>query len=86
VDRPQRPTAEPRDYGCGFVALFAGLVWVWIVAGTTWVLTREGVSVGLLFSVGVSLLFWYWVGMGAWRRTIWGRRQQPPRSRRVDDR
>jgi hypothetical protein len=70
TDEPE-PTG--RDYGCGLVAIAAALIGAFVVGRVTWTLAREGVSIGLLLSMAVSLLFWYWVGVGAWRRTIWSR-------------
>jgi hypothetical protein len=66
-----------RDYGCAAVAALAAVIVLFQVCGSVWVLTREGVSIGLLFSVATSLLFWFWVGLGAWRRTVWGHRPRP---------
>ncbi len=77
----QEEAAAPtgRDYGCGVVAACAAAIVLFQACGAVWVLTREGVSIGLLFSLATSLLFWSWVGVGAWRRTIWGHRPGPGR-------
>jgi hypothetical protein len=68
----EEPAPTGRDYGCGVVAAFSAAMALMVVCGSVWTLTREGVDVGLVFSIAVSLLFWYWIGVGAWRRTVWG--------------
>jgi hypothetical protein len=73
------PVPTGRDYGCGLVALASALIGAFVVCRATWLLARDGVSVGLLISIAVSLLFWYWVGVGAWRRTTWSRHRPTPR-------
>jgi hypothetical protein len=64
-----------RDYGCGLVALIAALLLVGSVVGAIVRLYADGLSLSLVFSLVVSLLFWYWIAMGAWRRTTWSSRQ-----------
>lgn len=66
-----RRAPSGRDYGCGIVALLAGLMFVATILGGVVALLLEGVSVGLLFGLLVNGLFWYWVAVGALRRTIW---------------
>jgi hypothetical protein len=73
MDGPEEPAPGPRDYGCGVVAGFAALMAVVAISNATWYFTTRGVSIGVLLGVGVNLVFWYWVGVGAWRRTIWSR-------------
>jgi hypothetical protein len=58
-----------RDRGCGLVALIAALLFVGSVVGAIIQLYADGLSFSLVFGLVVSLLFWYWIAMGAWRRT-----------------
>ena len=64
-----KPTV--RDYGCGLVAGLAGLMFVTSVIGGMLSLLNVGVWFGLLVGVGFNVLFWFWIAMGAWRRTTW---------------
>ena len=64
-----KPT--PRDYGCGVVAALAGLMFVASVLGGTLALLGGGLSFGLIVGVGFNVLFWFWIAVGAWRRTTW---------------
>lgn len=41
------------------------------VLGGTFSLVEVGVSFELIVGVGFNVLFWYWIAMGAWRRTSW---------------
>ncbi len=60
-----------RDYLWAVVAVvFAGLAVLNVVAFLYFLL---GGDFGALLPAPVSLLFTYWIGMGAWRRTVWGR-------------
>jgi hypothetical protein len=60
-----------RDYGCGLVATLAGLMFVASVIGGMLALLGAGVSFGLIVGVGFNVLFWFWIALGAWRRTMW---------------
>jgi hypothetical protein len=69
------PEVQPtvRDVGCGLVALIAALLLVGSVIGAIVQLYADGLSFSFAFGL-VSLLFWYWVAIGAWRRTTWSSR------------
>ena len=71
MDRELGAKPTRRDYGCGLVAALAGLVLVASVLGGTLALFSGGVSFGLIVGVGFNVLFWYWITLGAWRRTTW---------------
>ncbi len=44
------------------------------VVGAIVALYTDGMSFSLVFGAIFSLLFWYWIAMGAWRRTSWSSR------------
>jgi hypothetical protein len=69
---PAQPTG--RDYGCGLVAVFAAVMIAGPVVGAIAVLFTDGPSISLALRLGLIALFWYWIAMGAWRRTIWSSR------------
>jgi hypothetical protein len=60
-----------RDYGCGLVAVVGALMLLGCLVGGTVALLTDGVSAGSIVGVGFSVLFWFWIAMGAWRRTVW---------------
>jgi uncharacterized membrane protein len=63
------PNRDPR------VALLAALLLVGSVVGAIVELYADGLSLSLVFGLVVSLLFWYWIAMGAWRQTSWSSRR-----------
>lgn len=69
---PSRPTG--RDYGCGLVAALAVVMLTGSALGAIAALYTNGLSFSLIFGATFSLLFWYWIAMGAWRRTTWSSR------------
>jgi len=69
---PSQPTG--RDYGCGLVAVLAAVMLTGSAVGTIVALYSDGLSFSLIFGATFSLLFWYWIAMGAWRRTSWSSR------------
>lgn len=71
VDHGQGTRSTPRDYGCALVAAVAGVMFVSSVIGGTFALVGSGLSVGLIVGVGFAALFWFWIAVGAWRRTVW---------------
>jgi hypothetical protein len=68
-DLGTKPTV--RDYGCGLVAGLAGLMFVASVIGGMLSLLNVSASFGLIVGVGFNVLFWFWIAIGAWRRTTW---------------
>jgi hypothetical protein len=71
VERELGAKPTVRDYGCGLVAVLAGLMFVASVLGGTLALLDRGVSFGLIVGLGFQVLFWFWIALGAWRRTAW---------------
>jgi hypothetical protein len=71
VERELGAKPTLRDYGCGLVAALSGLMFVASVLGGALALLSDGVSFGLIVGVGFPLLFWFWIAVGAWRRTTW---------------
>ena len=71
VERELGAKPTVRDYGCGLVAVLAGLMFVAAVLGGTLALVASGPSFGLIVGVGFQVLFWFWIALGAWRRTTW---------------
>lgn len=41
-------------------------------------LLDAGVSFGLIVGVGFNVLFWCWIALGAWRRTVWSSGEPRP--------
>jgi len=69
------PELQPtvRDVGCGLVALIATLLLVGSVIGAIVEFYADGLSFSFAFGL-VSLLFWSWIAISAWRRTPWSSR------------
>lgn len=64
--------ATARDYGWLSLAVLMGGLTVLSVAACVAAALVGGDLRGLV-RLPVSVLFGYWVGVGAWRRTSWGR-------------
>ncbi|HEX6238270.1 MAG TPA: hypothetical protein VFZ68_13815 [Acidimicrobiales bacterium] len=47
----------------------AGIMFVASVLGGMLALPSGGVSFELVVGVGFNVLFWFWIALGAWRRT-----------------
>jgi hypothetical protein len=73
------PGSNPtiRDYGCGLVATLAALIFVASVIGGMFALLGAGVSFELIVGVCFNVLFWFWIAVGASRRTIWSTHARP---------
>lgn len=67
-----RSGATARDYGWLSLAVLMGGLTVLNVAASVGVAVVGGDLRGLV-RLPVSILFGYWIGVGAWRRTSWGR-------------
>ena len=63
--------ATGRDYGCAALAAVVAVLTVLNLAACLYFVIRGDVLV--LLRVPVGVLMGYWIGMGAWRRTSWGR-------------
>ena len=68
-ERGTKPAA--RDYGCGLVAVVAGVMFLACGIGGALALVTGRFSVGVIVGVAFNVLFWYWIALGAWRRTTW---------------
>ncbi len=66
-------TARARDYAWAALAVVVAALAVLNLAACLFFLLRG--NIGVLLTAPVGLLFSYWIGMGAWRRTLWGRPQ-----------
>ncbi|MDQ4098751.1 MAG: hypothetical protein M3144_12905 [Actinomycetota bacterium] len=65
--------ATIRDYAwAALAAVIAGFGALSLTASLVVLLQGD---VGVLIGAPICLLFTYWIGMGAWRRTLWGRPQ-----------
>jgi hypothetical protein len=66
-----RRRARGPDYAWGLLMVAAAVLLVLSVTDALW----RGILRGdwsHVLSVPFGLLFWYWIGMGSWRRTRWG--------------
>lgn len=68
-ERGTRPPA--RDYGWGLVAVVAGVLFAACGIGGTLALAAGRFSFGVIVGVVFNVVFWYWIALGAWRRTTW---------------
>jgi ABC-type transport system involved in Fe-S cluster assembly fused permease/ATPase subunit len=71
ADEPAPSHATGRDFGCGLVSLLAATMLAGSLVGAIIALSTHGPSFSLIVSATLSLLFWCWIAMGAWRRTTW---------------
>ena len=67
---PSQPTG--RDRGYKLLAVLAALMLVGSVAATIVTLYADGLASPTI-RLGLSVLFWYWIGIDARRRTTWSR-------------
>lgn len=73
-DQTTAGAPRARDYlWSGLAAVFA-LLCAGSVFDAGWNLLVEG-NPWRLAGLPVAVLFWFWLGMGAWRRSTWGRRR-----------
>ena len=68
--------AGGRDYSLAALAVLMLLSFVAGVAFTVWSVAFRG-DWGRIVGLVVGGYFNWWIGMGAWRRTVWGRRDRP---------
>lgn len=62
---------RPRDYAWAAFAAVMLLLFVGAVVNAVWGLATRGAWIGLL-GIPLAGIFYWWLGMGAWRRTAWG--------------
>ncbi len=60
-----------RDIGFAVVAFLTGLGALAASIGAIVGLVAWGPWSGLVVGLLANVVFWYWVSVGAWRRTIW---------------
>jgi hypothetical protein len=75
ADKAETSQPTGRDYGCGLVAVLAAVMLAASVMGAVVALYTHGLTFSLIVGAGFSLLFWYWIALGAWRRTTWSSRR-----------
>jgi Na+/proline symporter len=75
ADKAETRQPTGRDYGCGLVAVLAAVMLTGSVVGVVAALYTHGLSFSLIVGATFGLLFWYWIAMGAWRRTTWSSRR-----------
>jgi len=66
-----RPGVRVRDVGWGALAALCLVSGTSVVFALVWNIVKGDVA--QVLAIGVSLLLHWWIGMGAWRRTRWGR-------------
>jgi hypothetical protein len=72
---PPRPRPGVADYAWAAVAVLIVLAFLAGLGSALWqVATQRGFGDALWLPVGV--LCAGWLAMGAWRRTVWGRREE----------
>jgi hypothetical protein len=62
---------RPRDYAWAVFAVVMLLMLIAAIFNALWGLATRGTWFGAL-GVPLAGIFYWWLGMGAWRRTIWG--------------
>ena len=67
-----KASATARDYGWLSLAVVVALLTVLNVIACAVALVRGTSNLAGLVRLPVSLLFGYWMSVGAWRRTRWG--------------
>ena len=68
-----------KDYAWALVTGVVALLAAAAVFNAMWRLVVEGSALPLL-GLPLAALFYWWVGVGAWRRTVWSRRSMTTRS------
>ena len=66
-----RASTGGRDYAWAAMTFVMLLLFLGALINAVWALATGGSWVAVV-GVPVAAIFYWWLGMGAWRRTAWG--------------